>query len=461
MRRRIVECVPNFSEGRDPQVVDAIAAAISRGPGIALLGKTLDPDHNRSVITFAGTPEAVFEGALRGVAKAAELIDLNTHRGVHPRIGATDVLPFVPLEGVTLEDCVTLAVSVAEELWQRLSIPVYLYESAARRPERKRLEVIRRGQFEGLRTAAVAEPDRQPDIGGPELHPTAGATVVGARPFLIAYNINLATEDVSLAQRIARSIRTSSGGYAHVKALGLSLVSRRQTQVSMNLTDFRQTPVHVVYEEVCRQAADAGVKVAGSEIIGLIPRAALEMAAEHYLRFENFTPGMVVENRLADELPHTVDDVLDEISDPSRAAGGGSAAALAGSMAAALAVLAARLMKTDAAAFLQHRVFFRAAADRDAQAFATLMRTSTPSYEAMLEATEAPLSIAERASVLSQDLQRLIQSCPERYVSDVVTAVGLAAAAKLGALSTVELNLPRIPDPTTRESMETRLHAIK
>src|SRR5687768_14413912 len=226
MRRRIVECVPNFSEGRDARIVEAIAAAIARGPGIAVLGKTMDPDHNRSVITFAGTPDAVSEAALRAVAKAAEMIDLRSHTGVHPRIGATDVLPFVPVEGVTLEECVALAVAVAEEIWLRFSIPVYLYESAARPPKRKRLEVIRQGQFEHLRQAAVHDPDRRPDIGGPELHATAGATVVGARPFLIAYNINLATEEVGIAQQIARSIRTSSGGFPNVKALGLSLRSR-------------------------------------------------------------------------------------------------------------------------------------------------------------------------------------------------------------------------------------------
>ena len=461
MRRRIVECVPNFSEGRDARIVDAIEAAIARGPGIAVLGKTMDADHNRSVITFAGSPEAVVEAALRGVAKAAELIDLNTHEGVHPRIGATDVFPFVPVEGVTLTECAALAVSTAEEIWRRLSIPIYLYEAAARRPERKRLEVIRRGQFEELRHAAAVDPERRPDIGGPELHPTAGATVVGARSFLIAYNINLATEDGAVAQRIARSIRASSGGFPHVKALGLVLASRKQTQVSMNLTDFRETPVHVVFEEVRRQAAEAGVEIAGSEIIGLIPKAAIEMAADYFLRCENFRPDMVVENRLAEELPYTIDDALDEISDPARGAGGGSAAALAGGIAAALGVLSCRLMKRDPDVFLQHRRFFRHAADRDAHAFAALMRTSTPAEEAVLEATEAPLSIAERAAALFGDLRELTGQCPQRYVSDVFTAVGLAFSAKLGAASTVELNLPRIDDPAIRESMDKRLQAIK
>jgi glutamate formiminotransferase len=456
-----VECVPNFSEGRDATVVDAIAAAISRGPGIAVLGKTMDPDHNRSVITFAGAPEAVADAAVRAVGKAAELIDLNSHVGVHPRIGATDVLPFVPIEGVTMDDCVTLAERVAEEIWRRLSIPVYLYEAAARRPERRRLEVIRKGQFENLRRAAVEDPDRRPDVGGPELHATAGATVVGARPFLIAYNINLATEDLAIAQRIAQAVRTSSGGLPHVKALGLPLISRRQTQVSMNLTDFRVTPPHAVFDEVRRQAEDSGVEIAGSEIIGLIPQTALNMAADHYLMCENLSPGIVLENRLAEHLPYTVDDVLDEISDPEHSAGGGSAAALAGAIAASLGVLTARLMKADPAAFLKHRLFFREAADRDAQAFAALLRTPDAGQDAIVEATEAPLAIAERASALFGDLQGLVGDCPQPYVSDIFTAIGLAFSSKLGASSTVGLNLPRILDSSRRESLDKRLQAIK
>jgi glutamate formiminotransferase len=441
--------------------VDAIASAIVRGPGIAILGKTMDPDHNRFVITFAGSPEAVAESAFRAVAKAAELIDLNRHIGVHPRIGATDVLPFVPVEGVSMEDCVDLAVSVAEMLWDKLGIPGYLYEAAARRPERKRLENIRRGQFEELRHLVLTDPDRKPDIGGPALHRTAGATVIGARPFLIAYNINLHTSDVSVANQIARSIRTSSGGFPNVKALGLELRSRGQTQVSMNLTDYRQTPPHVVFETVRRQAEAAGVSIAGSEIIGLIPSAALHMAADHFLQCENFTPAAVLEHRLAEELPYSIDDVLDEIADPSRAAGGGSGAALAAAIAASLGVLTARLMKEDPARFIARRSALRDAADRDAQAFAALMRTSTPTEEALLEATEAPIVIAESSHALFVDLQSLRERCPDRYVSDLVTGIGLTAAAKLGAVSTAQLNLPRLPSGEARDRLEFRLQAIK
>ena len=441
--------------------MDAIAEAIGRGPGIAILGKTMDVDHNRSVITFAGSPEAVAEAALRAVAKSAELIDLNHHSGVHPRIGAADVLPFVPVEGVTMADCVALAIAVAEELWRRLGIPSYLYEEAARRPERKRLENIRRGQFEELRSLVGIDPDRRPDIGGPELHPTAGAVVVGARQFLIAYNINLETEDLSVAKQIARKIRTSSGGFPNVKALGLLLSTRGQTQVSMNLTDFRTTPVHIVYDAVSREAEGLGVKIAESELIGLIPKAALEMTAQQYLRIENFSPDMVLENRLAELLPHSVDDVLDELSDPARSAGGGSAAALAGALAAALGVLTARLMKVSSESFAQHRVFFRAASDRDAEAFAALMQTQDASQESLIEATAVPLEIAERAAILHEELRQLARDCPSAYTSDLITAIGLANAAKIGAVSTVELNLPRISEESQIAAVKQKLETIR
>lgn len=458
MPTRIVECVPNFSEGRDPAKVDEIAAAIGRGPDIAILGKTMDVDHNRSVITFAGSPEAVAEAALRAVAKSSELIDLNHHVGVHPRIGATDVLPFVPVEGVTMADCVALAIDVAQQIWRRLEIPVYLYEEAARRPERKRLENIRRGQFEGLRSLVRTDPDRRADIGGPELHPTAGAVVVGARQFLIAYNINLESEDVSVAKAIAKKIRTSSGGFPNVKALGLPLTARGQTQVSMNLTDFRTTPVHVVYDAVSREAEALGVNIAESELIGLIPKAALETTAQKYLRLENFSPDMVLETRLAELLPHSVDDVLEELSDPARSAGGGSAAALAGALSAALGMLTGRLMKVNPEPFAQHRMFFRAASDRDAEAFAGLMHTTDAALEALVEATIVPLEIAERAAVLHEELRQLVADCPPAYGSDLATAIGLANAAKIGAISTVELNLARVPEESHIAAMK---HAMK
>jgi glutamate formiminotransferase len=300
MAGRVIECVPNFSEGRDARVVERIASAIESVDGVWLLGKERDADHNRSVITFAGAPEAVLEGALAGVAQAVESIDLTTQRGVHPRIGAADVVPFIPVEGIAMEECVRLAWRAGEEIWRRIRVPVYFYEAAARRAERARLENIRRGQFEGLREAVRTDPDRRPDAGDAELHPTAGATAVGARKFLIAYNINLATADVEIARRIARTIRASSGGLACVKAMGVMLASRNLAQVSMNLTDFETTPIHVVFEAVKREAAGYGVSVLASELIGLIPRKALEMAAGVDLQWENLRPDSVLEQRIAD-----------------------------------------------------------------------------------------------------------------------------------------------------------------
>ena len=238
--------------------------AIQSVDGIVVLDREMDADHNRSVVTFVGPIETVVEAAVRGVERAAALIDLNRHSGAHPRLGATDVVPFVPLEGVGMEECVGLALRAGEEIWRRCGIPVYYYEAAARQPERAKLENIRRGQFEGLREEVRSNPARRPDVGGPELHPTAGATVVGARKFLIAYNINLATADVEVARRIARKVRASSGGLAHVKAMGVELKDRGRAQVSMNLTDFEQTPVHVVFEAVRREAQHEGTDIEGS-----------------------------------------------------------------------------------------------------------------------------------------------------------------------------------------------------
>ncbi len=291
--------MPNFSEGRDPARLAALEAAIAGVPGSYVLHRTSDPDHHRAVITFAGEAEAVLEAAVRVTARAAELIDLNGHRGVHPRVGALDVLPFVPLGDTSLGECVALARRAGERIWGELGIPVYFYGAAALRPERRLLEEVRRGEFEGLREMVLVDETRAPDVGGPGLHPTAGAVIVGARPVLIAYNINLKSSDLALAKSIARAIRTSNGGLPCVKALGLPLVSRGQVQVSMNLTDFQVTPPHAVFEEVTRLAAAAGVAVAESELIGLMPRAAVEMACAHLLKLADFRSERVIENCLA------------------------------------------------------------------------------------------------------------------------------------------------------------------
>src|SRR3984893_76187 len=297
--RRLIECVPNFSEGRDRQRVEALAAAMSGIKGAWVLDVHSEPEHDRSVVTLAGEPEPVAEAALSGVAKAVELIDLRRHRGEHPRIGAIDVLPFVPIEGVSMEDCVALARHAGKEIWARHEIPVYFYEEAAMRPERKRLESIRSGEFECLRDAVARNADRTPDIGGPRLHPSAGAVAVGARKVLIAYNINLDTPDVSVAKKIARTIRASSGGLPYVKAIGVELQERQLAQVSTNLTDFEQTSIRQVFEAVRLEADRHGCSIHSSEIVGLVPRKALDLDHAADLQLEDFSPEKkILEKRL-------------------------------------------------------------------------------------------------------------------------------------------------------------------
>jgi len=277
-------------------------SAIASVSGSLVLHRTSDRDHNRSVITFAGAGDAVVESAVRAARKACEIIDLNCHSGAHPRLGALDVLPFVPLTGTSLEDCVELAHEAGQRIWRELGIPVYFYEAAALRSYRMKLENVRRGQFEGLRTAALHDAAKQPDIGGPSLHPTAGAVIVGARRFLIAYNINLRTPNLDIAKAIAKRIRASSGGLPAVKALGLALPSRGTVQVSMNLTDFEQTPLHIVFLEVTRLAAEYGTEVEESELIGLMPRKALDAAAAGLLKLSDFDSERIIENRLESAL---------------------------------------------------------------------------------------------------------------------------------------------------------------
>src|SRR5579862_7259667 len=284
----MIECVPNFSEGRDPHIIAALARIIGHLNGIAVLGFESDADHHRSVITFAGEPESVLEAAVRATGKAAELIDLRHHTGVHPRVGAADVVPFVPLDGSTLEDCVALAHRAGSEIWQRYRVPVYFYEAAARVASRKRLEHIRKAGFDGL----------PPDIGDRAEHPTAGAVMVGARNFLIAYNINLATPDAAIAKQIAVKIRESSGGFRFVKAMGLHLPSLGRAQVSMNLTNFAAIPLDDLYAAVEAEAARLGTAIAESELIGFIPRAAFEQTPDFFRRTRGFDESRIIEVRI-------------------------------------------------------------------------------------------------------------------------------------------------------------------
>ena len=351
MSTTLVECVPNFSEGRDKAKVDAIIEAM-KVDGVYLLDREMDAEHNRCVITLVGDRNAIAEAAIRGVGRAGELIDLTKHQGAHPRMGAADVVPFIPIEGVTLEDCVAIARHVGQEIWKRYKIPVYLYEAAAARPERQNLENIRRGQFEGIRADIATNPDRLPDFGEAAVHPTAGATVVGARKFLIAYNVFLNTADVEIAKKVAKAVRQSSGGFRFVKGAGFLV--RGLAQVSMNLTDFEQTPIARVFEFVKREAARYGVEPASSEIVGLIPKKALEEAAEWFLQVENFDSSLILENRLAavmggkmavGGLRAGAEPFIEQLAAPTAVPGGGSAAAAAGAMAAALGHMVASLSR--------------------------------------------------------------------------------------------------------------------
>lgn len=294
---KIVECVPNFSEGRRSEVVEKIAGAIKSVSGVKLLDYSSDRSHNRSVMTFIGPPEQVLEAAFRGAEQAAALIDLRRHRGEHPRIGATDVIPFIPISGVTMKECVELANKLGRRLADELSIPVYLYEEAATVPERKNLSEVRRGQYEGLITA-IKEPERKPDFGPTEVHLQAGVTAVGARLPLIAYNINLNTAQVGIARKIAKAIRGSGGGFPTIKALGIMIEETGKAQVTINVCDYRLVSLPRIFELVKREAARYGVAVGGSEIVGLTPMDALIDAGEYYLQLTGFDRSQVLEKRL-------------------------------------------------------------------------------------------------------------------------------------------------------------------
>ena len=489
----LVECVPNFSEGRDKFKVDAIVDAM-KVPGVYLLDREMDADHNRCVITLVGEREAIQEAAIRGVGKAAELIDLNVHSGAHPRMGAADVVPFIPIEGVTIEDCVAIANHVGEEIWKRYQIPVYLYESAARIPERQGLESIRRGQFEGIRAEIATNPARRPDIGEARVHPTAGATVVGARKFLIAYNVFLNTPDVEIAKKIAKAVRFSSGGLRFVKGAGFLV--RGQAQVSMNLTDFEQTPIHRVFETVKREAARYGVMPVSSEIVGLIPKRALEDAAEWFLQVENFDSSLILENRLAavmggkmavGGLRAGVEPFVEQLAAPTATPGGGSAAAAAAAMAAGLAAMVAS-MSRGKKAYLQYesqlsaavaqltplREELKAAIDGDAESYISVMKAykaaktaaDAKSGEALIEtalkgATSVPLGVAEKAHQVLRLAKSLEAITNPNMKSDLTTASALATAAITGALANVEINAASIKDQDFTEHVRQRTANIR
>src|SRR5246500_3430384 len=410
----LVECVPNFSEGRDKAKVDAIVEAM-KVDGVYLLDRETDADHNRCVITLVGEREAIQEAAIRGVGRAAELIDLTKHQGAHPRMGAADVVPFIPIDGVTIEDCVAMARNVGKQIWKRFQIPVYLYEAAARTPERTNLENIRRGQFEGIRDDIATNPARKPDFGEAKIHPTAGATVVGARKALIAYNVFLNTPDVDIAKKIAKAVRFSSGGLRFVKGAGFLV--RGMAQVSMNLTDFEQTPVHRVFEFVKREAARYGVVPVSSEIVGLIPKKALETAAEWFLQVENFDSSLILENRLTavmggkmavGGLRAGVEPFIEQLAAPTATPGGGSAAAASAAMAAGLANMVAS-MSRGKKAYLQYETQLSEAIARLSQLREELkaaIDADAQSYNAVMKAYKAAKESSDGARLVNSALQQ-------------------------------------------------------
>jgi len=486
----LVECVPNFSEGRDKAKVDAIVEAMKVN-GVYLLDREMDADHNRCVITLVGEREPIQEAAIRGVGKAAELIDLNKHQGAHPRMGAADVVPFIPIEGVTIEDCVAMARHVGEQIWKRYQIPVYLYEAAAATPERQNLENIRRGQFEGIREEIATNPSRKPDFGEARVHPTAGATVVGARKFLIAYNVFLDTSDVEIAKKVAKAVRFSSGGLRFVKGAGFLV--RGMAQVSMNLTDFEQTPIHRVFEYVKREAARYGVAPVSSEIVGLIPKKALEQAAEWFLQVENFDSSLILENRLSavisgkvaiGGLRAGVEPFVEQLAAPTATPGGGSAAAASGAMAAGLATMVASMSRgkkayvqyerelSEAIARLaQLREELKGAIDADAASYDQVMKAYKQAKEsanadgiiatALNQATSVPLGVAERAREVEEIAAKLGPITNPNMKSDLITARALASAAIEGALANVEINLESLRDDAFTAETRRKAAALK
>jgi glutamate formiminotransferase/formiminotetrahydrofolate cyclodeaminase len=483
---KIVECVPNFSEGRRKEVVEQIEAAVASVPGVKLLDLAMDADHNRCVLTFAGKTEGVEEATFRAIEKAAALIDMDQHQGEHPRLGATDVVPFVPISGVSMEECVDMARRLGERVGRELSIPVYLYEKAATRPERINLADVRRGEYEALKQEIATNPDREPDF-GPRQVGKAGATIIGAREPLIAYNVYLDTDELEVAQAIARAVRFSSGGLRFVKALGLFIEQRGLVQVSMNLTDYRRTPVHRVVELIRREAARYGAMVVSSELVGLIPRQALLDAAAYYLQMEDFKPDMVLESHL-EEPESTPEAFLDALAEGTPTPGGGSVAALSGALAAALTSMVCRLSlnkKPDETAErdLQEmlgrvealRSELTALVEQDASAYQGVLEAyrmpkassqekkerSAAIQQALEEAARVPLKVAQGAVGVLDLLPMLLEKGLPSAASDVGVAAYAAQAAVKGAALNVRTNLSLLEDGAVAKSLQGELAALE
>jgi glutamate formiminotransferase / formiminotetrahydrofolate cyclodeaminase len=489
----LVECIPNFSEARRPEIVEQIIQAILEVPGVQVLDKHSDLDHNRTVVTYVGAPAPVEEAAFRAIACAAQAIDLNQHSGEHPRIGATDVVPFVPISDITMQECIEMARRLGKRVAAELNIPVYLYEEAASRPDRQNLENIRRGQYEGLKEDILVNPERQPDF-GPSSLGKAGATVIGARQPLVAFNAYLTTEDVSIAQKIAKAVRNSSGGLRFVKAMGI-LVNGR-AQVSMNLTNYRQTPVFRVIEMVRREAARYGVAIHHSELVGLIPQEALTDTAVWYLQLDDFNPEQILEQRLYEALAKQPDikvetpepTFLDQLAAGVPTPGGGSAAAYAGAAGAALVAMVARLTVgkkkyitvepqmwplIDQAEALRAHLTEMIAIDSaafDAIIAATRLAKVTPEEQsaraaaieqATLHAAEVPLQTAEMAVKVIELAVQAASLGNLNAISDAVSGASLARAALTGASLNVRINCKSLQNPASGDLLIARLAELE
>ena len=488
----LVECVPNFSEARRPEVIEEILRAITTVPGVIVLDRHSDLDHNRTVITYIGAPENMEEATFQAISKAAELIDLDKHSGEHPRLGATDVVPFVPIAGVTMEECVEMAQRLGRRVGEELGIPVYLYEEAATRPERQNLENIRRGQYELLKEEIEIKPERAPDFGPAQIGP-AGATVIGARPFLIAYNVYLSSDDVKIAKNIAKAVRHSSGGLRYVKGLGLLVEGR--AQVSMNLTDYRKTPVARVVELIRSEAKRYGVAVHHSELVGLIPQEALVDAAVWYLQLDQFEPDQVLEQRLysqaaTEDMPEGegAETFLDKLASGTATPGGGSAAAHTAAAAAALVSMVARLtigkkkyasVEAQMEAVLERletlRVELTRAVEEDATAFESLMMAfklpkSTPEeiqkragaiQSATLRAAQVPLSVATKAVEVLELAVKVVSTGNLNAITDGASGAALAQAALTAAGLNVRVNTADLQDKANAAKMLKDLQSLE
>ena len=456
---RIIECVPNFSEGRDQGTVRALINAITSTTGVALLDHSMDADHHRSVLTFCGAPDAIVEAAFRAVRIATELIDLRTHVGVHPRIGATDVVPFIPIRGTTMQDCVKLAKRLGERVGRELGIPVFLYERAAGHADHAPLESVRRGGLDGLSFRMKSDPDWTPDFGPPRPHDSAGAIAIGARPPLIAYNVNLCSTDIDQARSIARTVRHSSGGLPCVKAIGVELSSRGMVQVAMNLTDYLVTPILTAFQMVKAEAAKRSIDVAGSELIGLAPQAALDQAAAASLQLARFDSSQVLETRIAEAMPgknelaHPLSHCLAAVADAKPTPAGGSVAAFVGALAASLGVMGARLVgQSDRE---QRLLELSRQLHQLVQTDTEVYNGLTDAYKipkhrpdrphaisiALQRATEVPLEIMELSCEVARFLHTLRGDAKPTIQSDLIVGLTLAIAAAQAGLVTVKTNI--------------------